>query len=256
MTLVKPGATRLLDGTGPGVPAGQVVLASQRYGRGMAIAFPVQDSWMWQFHADIPLEDQTHEVFWGQMLRWLVNDVPGQLSFSASAEPAATGEAVTVRADLRDEAFRTVSDAAVTAVVEAPDGTVRELPMDWTAQREGEYRTSFVPEALGLHRLRVDAAKGDSLVGTGTMGLDVVQDEGEYFAAQMRAPLLRRIADETGGRFYDVESLSRLPEEIRYSGQGVTEMERYDLWDMPIMFFLLVGLIAAEWGYRRKRGLP
>ena len=88
------------------------------------------------------------------------------------------------------------------------------------------------------------------------MGLDVVQDEGEYFAAQMRAPLLRRIADETGGRFYDVESLSRLPEEIRYSGQGVTEMERYDLWDMPIMFFLLVGLIAAEWGYRRKRGLP
>jgi hypothetical protein len=33
-------------------------------------------------------------------------------------------------------------------------------------------------------------------------------------------------------------------------------MERYDLWDMPILFFLLVGLVAGEWGYRRKRGLP
>ena len=83
-----------------------------------------------------------------------------------------------------------------------------------------------------------------------------MDDQGEYFSAQMRAPLLRRIAEETGGRFYPVSDLNRLPEEIRYSGQGVTEMERYDLWDMPILFFMLVGLIAGEWGYRRKRGLP
>src|SRR5690606_4653429 len=121
VTRVKPGATTLLTGSGPGVPAGPVVRASQRYGRGMAAGFPVQDSWMWQFHADIPLEDQTHETFWGQMLRWLVNDVPGQMTFSASAEPAAVGQAVSIRADLRDEAFRTVSDAVVTASVEAPD---------------------------------------------------------------------------------------------------------------------------------------
>lgn len=253
---LKPGATALLTGSGPGVPSGQLVLASQRYGRGMSIAFPVQDSWMWQMHSEIPLEDQTHETFWGQMLRWLVNDVPGQLAFSASAEPAAVGQPVSIRADLRDEAFRTVNDAAVTATVEAPDGTVREIPMEWTAQREGEYRTSFVPQAQGLHEVRVTALKGDSVVGTGMMGLDALQDEGEYFGAQMRAPLLRRIADETGGQFYDVGSLGRLPEEIRYSGQGVTEMERYDLWDMPILFFLLVGFIGAEWGYRRKRGLP
>lgn len=256
VTRVKPGATRLLDASGPGVPAGQVGLAWQRYGRGVAIAFPVQDSWMWQMHADIPLEDQTHETFWGQMLRWLVNDVPGQMAFNASADPAAVGQQVSIRADLRDDAFRTIRDASVTALIEAPDGSVRELPMEWSAQREGEYRTSFIPEAVGLHRVRVAAMKADSVLATGTMGLSALEDEGEYFGAQMRAPLLRRIADETGGRFYDVNSLERLPEEIRYSGQGVTEMERYDLWDMPIVFLLLVGLIAGEWGYRRKRGLP
>jgi hypothetical protein len=190
------------------------------------------------------------------MLRWLVNDVPGQLTFSVSAEPAAVGQPVTVRADLRDDAYRTVSDAGVTAVIEAPDGAVRELRMDWTAQREGEYRTSFIPDAPGLHRVRVEALRGDSTIAAGSLALDAVDDEGEYFEAQMRAPLLRRIAEETGGRFYTVANLDRLPEEIRYSGQGVTEMERYDLWDMPILFFLLVGLVAGEWGYRRKRGLP
>src|SRR5690606_11245278 len=101
--------------------------------------------------------DQTHEIFWGQMLRWLVNEVPGQMSFSSSAEPAAVGQPVSIRTDLRDEAFRTISNAAVTASIEAPDGSVRELPMDWTAERQGEYRTSFIPQAVGLHRLRVAA---------------------------------------------------------------------------------------------------
>ena len=256
VTRLKPGATSLLTGSGPGVPQGQIVLASQRYGRGMAIALPVQDSWMWQMHADVPLEDQTHEVFWGQMLRWLVNDVPGQLAIGASDEPAALGQGVTLRADLRDRAFRSVNDASVNAVVEGPDGSVRELPMEWTGQRDGEYRTSFVPELEGLHEVRVEALRQDTVIANGRMGLDAREDEGEYFSAQMRAPLLRRIAEETGGEFYDVDNLGRLPEEIRYSGQGVTEMERYDLWDMPILFFLLVGLIGAEWGYRRMRGLP
>lgn len=211
---------------------------------------------MWQMHSEISLEDQTHERLWGQMLRWLVNDVPGQLEFDASEEPAPVGQPVTLTAELRDEAYRPANDARVTAMVEAPDGSAFEVPMEWTAERDGEYRASFRPETPGLHRIVVDASKGDSVVTTAVVGLDAVQDNGEYFAAQMRAPLLRRIAEETGGSFYQVNNLGRLPEDIRYSGQGVTEMERYDLWDMPILFLLLVGLVVGEWGYRRKRGLP
>jgi hypothetical protein len=28
-----------------------------------------------------------------------------------------------------------------------------------------------------------------------------------------------------------------------------------DLWDMPVIFVLLVILMSAEWGYRKLRGL-
>lgn len=256
VTRTKPGATTLLAGSGPGVPAGQVVLAYQRYGRGMSIALPVQDIWVWQFHADIPLEDQTHETFWGQMLRWMVNEVPDPLTFSTSSEPAAVGAPVTVRADLRDASFHGVNNAVLHALIESPDGSASEIPLEWSAQRDGEYRGTFIPTVPGLHQLRVDALRGDSLVRTGRLGLTAMEDEGEYFGAQMRAPLLRRVADETGGRFYDLGNVGRLPEEIRYSGQGVTEMERYDLWDMPIVFFLLITMVGVEWAYRRRRGLP
>ena len=54
----------------------QPVLAFQRYGRGKALALPVQDSWVWQMHASMPLEDMTHENLWRQLLRWLVDGVP------------------------------------------------------------------------------------------------------------------------------------------------------------------------------------
>ena len=39
-----------------------MILAYQRYGAGKALAFTPQDSWMWQMHADVPLEDMTPEM--------------------------------------------------------------------------------------------------------------------------------------------------------------------------------------------------
>jgi hypothetical protein len=71
----------------------------------------------------------------------------------------------------------------------------------------------------------------------------------------MRAPLLRRIATETGGRFYTPDNVAGLAEDINYTGRGVTVVEERDLWDMPALLFVLVGLVFAEWSFRRARGL-
>ena len=92
---VKPGATVLLTGRDEATGRERVVLAYQRYGRGKALAFPVQDSWMWQMHADVPLEDMTHETFWRRLMRWLVDDVPEQIEASVSRERMEPKEAVT-----------------------------------------------------------------------------------------------------------------------------------------------------------------
>ncbi|MEX0912172.1 MAG: hypothetical protein WD031_01995, partial [Gemmatimonadota bacterium] len=256
LTRLKPGATALLTGSGPGVSDGQLVLASQRFGRGLSLALPVQDSWIWQMHADIPLEDQTHETFWRQILRWLVNEVPTQLSVSASAEPAPIHHPVELHAELRDSAFQRINDAVVSAAIEAPDGSETELPLRWSSSRDGEYLASFLPAAGGIHRILLTAERDGEQVAAGTLALDAAEDDGEFFGAQMRAPLLRRVAEETGGRFYPLSDIGRLAEDVQYSGSGITRVESYDLWDMPFVFLLVVGLIGAEWAFRRKRGLP
>ena len=53
---------------------------------------PVQDSWLWQMDAKMPVEDMTHENFWRQLLRWLVDGVP-DAGRRAHAAPIASSRA-------------------------------------------------------------------------------------------------------------------------------------------------------------------
>jgi len=251
---VKPGAAVLLTGR-DGARDGQIVLAYQRYGAGKAIAFPVQDSWMWQMHADIPLEDQTHETFWRRLLRWLVDGVPERLTVSVDHERVERGDTVAVTAALRDDRFIGVNDAAVTARVTGPDGRTTEMPLTFAVDRDGEYRASFTTAQGGLYDIAVEAARGKDAPQRARAFVRAAPDDREYFDAAMRPTFLARIAEDTGGRFYTPATVSTLPEDITYLGRGVTVVQEKDLWDMPVVLLLLVALVGGEWALRRRWGL-
>jgi uncharacterized membrane protein len=257
---VKAGATVLLTGTTESRQE-QVVLAFQRYGRGKAVAFPVQDSWVWQMDATIAVEDMTHETFWRRLVRWLVDGVPDPVEVRVAVDRVEPGEAMRLTAEVVDPAFVEVNDAQVIAQVTSPSGKVTEVPLEWSVTRDGEYRGSYVPDEAGSYEIRataIRAASGESdelNLGSSLLHARASAGDSEYFDAEMRAPLLQRVAEDTGGRFFTPANAASLPEAISYSGRGVTVVEERDLWDMPIVLFLLLGLIGAEWGYRRQRGL-
>jgi uncharacterized membrane protein len=251
---VKPGATTLLSGDGP--QGEQVILAYQRYGRGKAVAFPVVDSWTWQFHSDLTLEDPTHETFWQQLLRWLVDGVPENVSAATDRESVEPGEAVRILTELNDSSYVEVNDASVEATVTAPDGTVQVFPLDWTVDQDGEYAGSFNPALDGDYEIRVEATRGSGQsLGTDATHLRVGPSMEEYFDANLRRGLLERLTQETGGKYYEPEDVSTLAEDIRFTGAGVTLTEERDLWDMPFLFLLLVAFVGSEWAFRRRRGL-
>ena len=251
---VKPGATVLLNGSDER-RRDQVVLASQRYGRGKTLAFPVQDSWHWQMDVKMSLEDQTHENYWRQLLRWLVDGVPGTVDVHTTTDRVEPGEAVTLVADVVDPAFVEVNDARVIAKVTGPKGAVVDVPMQWTGQRNGEYRATFPAPDQGMYLAQVEATHAGKSLGTGTTEVRATPSDAEYFDATMHAPRLQRIAEETGGRFYTPETVAGMPEDLRYTGRGVTTVEERELWHMPIVMFALLGLISAEWAYRRAVGM-
>jgi uncharacterized membrane protein len=251
---VRPGATILLSGVDSRRQE-QVVLAYQRYGRGKAIAMPIQDSWLWRMDARMPLSDTTHAMFWRRLVRWLVDGVPDQVNVTAARDRVEPGEPIRVTVEVLDPAYVEVNDAHVEAQVTSPSGKTSDVPMEWTVERDGEYGAVITPDEPGLYDIKVKATRDQKELGTNAQHVRVSAGDAEYFDAAMRATLLKRIADETGGRFFTPATTASLAEAISYSGRGVTVVEERELWDMPVLLLLLMGFIGAEWGYRRTRGL-
>ena len=251
---VKPGASALLVARG-GDADGQAVLAEQRYGRGRAAVFAVHDSWLWQMHADIPLEDQTHERLWRQLLRWLVAETPDRVVAELPLESVGTGASVAVRAVVRDERFGGVNRATVRARVTTPSGAIEEVPLTWSAGGDGEYEGRLVAEEAGEHEVRVVARYDTVVVESEPAALRAGPDMGEYFDAAMRRDALERLARATGGRFYEAADVGRLAEELAYTARGATVVEENELWDTPAAFLAILFLLSAEWAHRRRRGL-
>lgn len=256
---LKPGATEFLQGkvvSGAGPATDRVVSAFQRYGRGRSMVLAVQDTWLWQMDATVSLEDQSHETFWRQMLRWIVADTPDPVEAAPERESVEAGETAVIAATVADAGFVEVNGAVVTARITTPAGDVRETPMEWSVEEDGRYVAEFVPESNGLFEVAVEAAGRDSVVfGSARTSVRVAPGVEEYRDPRQRRNLLERVADETGGRYYTLETVGRLPEDLRFTGEGVTVREERDLWDMPVLFLLAAGLLAGEWAYRRKRGL-
>ncbi|MYC90122.1 MAG: DUF3416 domain-containing protein [Gemmatimonadetes bacterium] len=277
ITELKPGATELLQGVvveSPGAAPGavgaaedaaglestgdagdRVVMAFQRYGRGRSMVLAVQDTWLWQMDSTVPLEDLSHENFWRQLMRWLVAETPDPVEAAPAQVTVEAGEPVTLEATVLDAGFVEVNGAAVNARVTLPTGETRNVPMEWSVSEDGRYTADFTPDMDGIFEVSVNAGRDTVTFGNAETSVRVAPGTEEFRDPRQRVSLMERIAEETGGRYYTPETAANLPEDLQFTGGGVTVTEERDLWDMPILFLLLAGLMGGEWVYRRKRGL-
>lgn len=252
---LRPGASLLLSGRPEGGGAAVPVLAVERFGRGVSEVLGIQDSWLWKMNPKASPDDRSFETFWRQLLRWSLDQVAVPVEVTAEPFHVGPGEPVTVRARVADSLWLDVNDAQVTAHVTAPSGRTFDVPMDWTLRDDGTYAGHFVAEEQGTYQMVAEAVRNghsDRSPSTAMLSDPRGADMGR---AELRTPLLRRLANETGGRYYPLASLSTLPEDVTITESGITSRETKELWDMPAVLLLLLGLLGAEWGYRRLKGL-
>jgi len=250
----KPAASVLLQGLSGEQGLTRPLLVSQRFGSGRVMVLGAQDDWLWQMHADIAVNDSTHELLWRQMLRWLVNDVPDRVEILTDAE-SSPGEAVALRAIVRDSGFMRRNGATVAATVTAPDGVLQDVALSWAVDRDGEYAASFVPTGSGLHQVQVRAEGGGESSASARAFFRVIEPVEEFFGAERRDGLLDQLARETGGRTYTPAQVLDVVRDLTYSPSWSTTVRRLDLWDAPLVLILLLTMLGVEWTLRRRRGL-
>ena len=248
---IKPGATAL--GVGGGGRGTSILLATQRYGRGRSVALMTSNSWVWQM--GMPHEDNSHEIFWRQTLRWLVNSTPDQVNLQVDRNIISSGEPFNLQVEVNDPSFTRLNDATVVANILSPQGKNITLSLPWSVRKDGWYSARFTPTEDGIYRIQAKASGRGNDVGTAEQFFLSTDSNLEFHNAGQNKALLQRIASETGGRYYTLDNARLIPEEISYVERPNAAPQVLPLWDMPILFLLLCSLLLFEWLWRKRLGL-
>jgi ribosomal protein L17 len=201
-------------------------------------------------------KNNSHETFWRQMLRYVVSGTPQQIEVSTARDVYSMDDTVNIVADVRDKKFNAVGDAHATARVTKPSGTIVDVPLTFTTLNNANiYTGEFKADELGQHRIELmvtSASLGQLNAQSNVLVSDLNR---EYYSAAQNSNLLKRIAAETGGKYYTASQVQSLLDDLTYRQTPYSERVTKDLWDMPVNFVLIVGLLSAEWFLRKREGL-
>jgi uncharacterized membrane protein len=247
----KPGALVLAEMTASGhkLP----LLITEKYGRGRTAVFATGGDWRWQMLQ--PVEDMSHEMFWRQLLRWLVSDTPNRVVASTPRPTLYDDGHVRLRAEVRDTTYLPTSDAQVEARILEPDGAAQTVDLHPDPIEQGVYTADWDASHAGSYVAEITARRGQQELGRDVVTLRRENGVAENFHLEQNRELLEKLSSQTGGRYYRPSEASKLGDDISYSDAGITVRETKDLWDMPIVFFLALLLCCTEWLLRRRWGV-
>jgi uncharacterized membrane protein len=247
----KPGALVLAEMTASGhkLP----LLITEKYGRGRTAVFATGGDWRWQMLQ--PVEDMSHELFWRQLLRWLVSDTPTRVATSIARPVLYDDGRVHLRAEVRDTTYLPTSDATVQARIGGPDGNAQTVDLHPDSLEQGVYSADWDAGQAGSYVAEVTATRGQTELGRDVITFRREDGVAENFHLEQNRDLLEKLSSQTGGKYYRPDQVSRLGEDISYSDAGITVRETRDLWDMPIVFFVVLLLCCTEWVLRRRWGV-
>jgi uncharacterized membrane protein len=247
----KPGAVVLAEMTAGGRK--MPMLITENYGRGRTAVLATGGTWRWQMSQ--PLEDQTHEEFWQQLLRWLVMDTPGRVVATVPNQMLQDDGRVQFSADVRDKTFLPASDAHVEAHILGPGSSAAQIEMTPDPNTPGTFHADWTADQPGSYLTEVVATRDKDELGRDVLTFARMDGAAENFHTEQNRNLLEKLSAETGGRYWKPQDVSKLPNEISYSDAGITVRDAKELWNMPVVFLLLLLLPSAEWLLRRKWGV-
>ncbi|AWV89090.1 glutamine amidotransferase [Bradymonas sediminis] len=282
VTGAKPGATVLA--THPTLRAGgepMPVITVSEVGKGRSMAITSDSTWRWAFEqVDRGGVGREYQVFWNSAIRWLIQDPelklirvevpeniypPGSevdvlVHLAKSDYTPAVGVEGTLQLlhrDLVDPSHKAIEGhqgARPTArQLKVPDKkTIQTIP--FTTNARGEAILKLPVPKTGVYELIAEApgAAGKLVDRESFLAL---QNINEFREIIPRDPLLSDLASASGGYHAALPKFS--PDSVKLKPPRFVKVNHrrvIQLWDHFAIFFLILGLLAAEWSLRRRWG--
>ncbi len=169
--------------------------------------------------------------------------------------------AITITADVRDQQYNPATDAKVEAHMLGPSGISALVEMTPVPNSPGQFQAAWSAPKTGAYLTEVTAQRTIRIpersrnLGRDVLTFQRMDGVAENFHTEQNRDLLERLATQTGGRYWKPADLDKLPGSIPFSEAGVTMRETRDLWDLPLVFLVLLLLRLSEWWLRRKWGI-
>jgi len=275
---LKPAATALGLSNGPVPGAGVVtVFSCQSFGRGRTFAMATDSTFAWgtDFERSWGEGDNRYfRKFWRNVVRWLTENCDGnnqRLKVETDRIIYRPGQDIQIKARTYDEKLEETDHYRVGARLglstsDEPQpfdkAAVDLVPQLQEKSYEGKLaatQANQVPDQLGstLHKLVLEIAAfdGEQLVARSDLELQVIDDPAEFKDPRPDLSALTRLAEATGGTvIQSAEDLSSLLG--RHQDASIrTIVTRRPMWDTPVLWLTLLGLLSTEWVLRRLKGL-
>ncbi len=275
---LKPAATALGLSNGPVPGSGVVtVFSCQSFGRGRTFAMATDSTYAWgtDFEKSWGEGDNRYfRKFWRNVVHWLTENSDGgnrRLKVETDRIIYRPGQDIQIKARTYDEKLVETDQYRVGARLRLSAGdepqTFDAAAVNLVPQlREKCYQgklaapqASQVPDHLGstLHKLVLEVAAfdGEQLVARSELDLQVIDDPAEFKDPRPDPSALVRLAEATGGSvIQSAEELSSLLG--RHQDASIrTIVNRSPMWDTPVLWLILLGLLSTEWVLRRLKGL-
>lgn len=212
--------------------------------------------------------------FWRNVIYWLTENRGGpnrRLRVETDKVIYRPGQPIQVTVRAYDEKLVETGLYHVVARLRGPADS-ESLPFDESAINlvpqvtDPAYRgTLTAPQASTIldnpastvHQLRLDVAvlDGDDVVARSSTELQVIDDPAEFRDPRPDPSRLKQLAQATAGR------VIRTPTELATLLAGhpeapVSEVITHSpIWDSPLLWLLMLGLLTSEWIIRRFKGL-
>ena len=246
---VEPEAATLLK-----TPQGEPLLVVGEAGSGKVAAFLSDSSWRWNFvgagEGDL---SPYYGKFWNRLFLWFVDD-PELRNIRISTDKAIynPGDSAKIEVTVSET---NITDKDTEPVLTFPDGD--EVGIDIEKTSENRYSGRARLSEYGNYSVTVPGDDYDLFTDSNIHGISFTVEpaENEVRGPTANEELLKSIAEKTGGRFISTAESARKLGIDNSKKRTITGYETVELWDSPLFFFLLVGLLSGEWLLRRRWGL-
>jgi len=236
------------------------LVMSMRYGAGRVIYVATDETWRYRYCRGEVLTER----FWIPMVRLLARESLGRAGqpavIAASPEQVQVGRPVRLSVRLLDQSLIERRPATLRVRLTRQDeqgvasGRAVEVTLAPESVEQSEAAVAYAASWIASEPGRYALTPADALLAglDITAPLEVIAPDDEMRFPQADHAALGTIAAETGGRVLDAAALrdlsSLLPNrEVRTLGTPDIET----LWDKPIVFIVLLTLLALEWIGRR-----